>query len=71
LDNNTTLLSLIGDFSTYSLPTIWNSDTGLRVVSKFENTTFGSGIWYNGIFESGNFNGGIWYDGVFRGIWGI
>lgn len=70
-DNNTTLISLIGDFSTYSLPTIWNADTDLRIVSKFENTTFGSGTWYNGIFESGNFNGGIWYDGVFKGIWGI
>jgi hypothetical protein len=71
LDDNTTLISIIGDFSTYSLPTIWSSDTGLRVISKFKNATFSSGTWYNGLFESGKFNGGIWYDGVFKGIWGI
>ena len=70
-DNNTTSVSIIGDFSTYSLPTTWGTDTGLRVISKFENSKFRSGVWYNGIFESGEFTGGIWYDGVFKGIWGI
>lgn len=45
-------------------------DTTLRVVSKFSNSNWYSGVWYNGVYESGSFTGGIWYDGNFRGQWG-
>jgi len=44
-------------------------DTGLRVVSKFKNLNWKSGIWTNGIYETGLWEGGIWYNGVFSGIW--
>jgi len=46
------------------------SSTGLKLVSKFSNSFFNSGIWFNGVFESGSFNGGIWYNGNFSGEWG-
>ncbi len=45
-------------------------DTDLKLVSKFTNATWNTGIWFNGVFESGNFNGGIWYGGNFSGNWG-
>ena len=45
------------------------TDTGLRVVSKFKNLNWKSGIWTNGIYETGLWEGGIWYNGVFSGIW--
>jgi len=45
-------------------------DTGMRLVSKFTNSNWHSGVWYNGVFESGSFDGGIWYDGKFTGEWG-
>lgn len=45
-------------------------NTGLKVVSKFNNAIWKSGVWYNGIFEDGNFNGGLWYNGIFSGNWG-
>ena len=45
-------------------------ETGLRVVSKFNNALWKTGIWSNGIFENGKFETGIWYDGVFNGDWG-
>lgn len=45
-------------------------DTGMRLVSKFSNADWHSGVWYNGVYESGNFTGGIWYDGKFNGEWG-
>ena len=44
-------------------------DTGLRVVSKFKNLNWKSGIWTNGIYETGLWEGGIWYNGVFSGTW--
>ena len=45
------------------------TDTGLRVVSKFNNLNWKSGIWTNGIYETGLWEGGIWYNGVFSGTW--
>ena len=51
-------------------PIINGFDTGLRIVSKFVNTNWKTGIWTNGIFESGLFETGIWYDGIFKGTWG-
>jgi subtilisin-like proprotein convertase family protein len=45
-------------------------DTGLRVVSRFRNANWKTGIWTNGLFDSGLFEGGIWYNGVFKGTWG-
>ena len=45
-------------------------DTGLRVVSNFNNVNWKTGIWTNGIFESGLYETGIWYDGIFKGTWG-
>jgi len=45
------------------------TDTGLRVVSKFKNLNWKTGIWTNGIYETGLWEGGIWYNGVFSGIW--
>lgn len=45
-------------------------NTGLKIVSKFNNAIWKSGVWYNGIFEDGNFNGGLWYNGIFSGNWG-
>ena len=45
-------------------------NTGLKVVSKFNNAIWKSGVWYNGISEDGNFNGGLWYNGIFSGNWG-
>ena len=44
-------------------------DTGLRVVSEFNNSNWKSGIWSNGIFNGGLYEGGIWYDGIFNGKW--
>jgi len=40
-------------------------ETNLRVVSRFKNATWESGIWTNGIFETGLWKGGIWYNGIF------
>ena len=45
-------------------------DMGLRVVSKFKNVNWKSGIWTNGIYDNGIFEGGIWYNGIFNGDWG-
>jgi photosystem II stability/assembly factor-like uncharacterized protein/subtilisin-like proprotein convertase family protein len=45
-------------------------DTGLKVVSKFSNANWKTGIWTNGIFDEGIFESGIWYNGVFNGTWG-
>ena len=44
-------------------------DTKLRVVSRFRNCNWKSGIWTNGIYEEGLWEGGIWYNGVFEAIW--
>ena len=76
-NNNWTFLTLNYDLSSlgvtgyYAGTASYNIDTGIRLVSKFNNIDWSSGIWYNGIFESGNFYGGMWYNGVFNGNWGI
>lgn len=46
-------------------------DVGIRVVSKFGNCNWKSGIWTNGLFNSGLWEGGIWYNGVFgnNAVW--
>lgn len=44
-------------------------DTGLRVVSRFRNANWKSGIWSNGYFEDGIFEAGMWYNGIFNGTW--
>lgn len=59
-------LSLILPINTGDTPI----DTDLKIVSKFTNGIWNSGIWFNGVFESGNFNGGMWYNGNFSGTWG-
>lgn len=41
------------------------NNTGLKIVSHFQNSNWWSGIWNNGIFDSNTFYGGIWYKGVF------
>ena len=45
-------------------------DSGLRIVSRFNNANWKTGIWTNGIFNEGIFETGIWYNGVFNGTWG-
>ena len=46
------------------------SDSGIKCVSIFKDSTFNSGIWFNGVFDGGYYNGGMWYHGNFSGIWG-
>jgi len=50
-------------------PLLPGFDTTLKVVSKFRNCNWKSGIWTNGIFENGLWEGGIWYNGVFEATW--
>ena len=46
-------------------------DAGIRVVSRFDNCLWKSGIWTNGLFNTGLWQGGIWYNGVFgiNAVW--
>jgi hypothetical protein len=44
-------------------------NTGLRIVSRFKNLNWKSGIWTNGIYENGLWEGGIWYNGIFEATW--
>lgn len=44
-------------------------DLNLRVVSKFSDCNWKSGIWTNGIYKKGLWEGGIWYNGVFEATW--
>lgn len=44
-------------------------DLNLRVVSKFSNCNWKSGIWTNGIYKKGLWEGGIWYNGIFEATW--
>jgi hypothetical protein len=57
-------------FITYSLQYNNLGDLGVRVVGKFTEARWKSGLWYNGYFQGGQFDGGIWYNGVFDGDWG-
>jgi len=43
-----------------------DTETGLRVVSRFRGANWKSGIWTSGIYESGLWEGGIWYNGIFK-----
>ena len=45
-------------------------DTGLRVVGKFENAEWVSGVWTNGIFDYGSFKSGLWYNGILNADFG-
>jgi hypothetical protein len=68
----TTKLKLIYDLSSlgpFIIDHQFGIDLRLRVVSKFSNATWYSGLWYNGVFD-GTFYGGMWYNGVFQGEWG-
>jgi hypothetical protein len=44
-------------------------DTKLRLVSRFRQCNWKTGIWTNGIFEQGLWEGGIWYNGIFEADW--
>ena len=44
-------------------------DVKLRLVSRFREANWKTGIWTNGIFEKGLWEGGIWYNGVFEATW--
>ena len=66
LTNNTTKIYVDKPIP-YNVTTY--SDTGLRLVSKFRNCNWKSGIWTNGLYEKGLWEGGIWYNGVFSGTW--
>lgn len=54
----------------YTVDSNSDLDLGLRVVSKFYDVTWKTGVWTNGIFENGKFDSGIWYNGIFTGTWG-
>ena len=63
-------LSSLGVNSQIATQSYSNVETGLRVVSHFQDSYWKSGIWTNGIFDGGQFDSGIWYNGVFDGNWG-
>lgn len=65
-----TIIQISGNFSHFGVVNNWNIDTKLRLVSRFKNTIWRSGAWYNGIFQSGEFLGGVWYNGIFLADWG-
>jgi hypothetical protein len=67
--NNTTIIYVNMSNVLSGPSTSHNIDTGLRVVSKFKNINWKSGIWTNGLFEDGLWEGGIWYNGIFSGTW--
>jgi len=67
--NKRTILYVDTKLSTLGSSVTPAVDTGLRVVSRFRNLNWKSGIWTNGIYDSGLWEGGIWYNGVFSGTW--
>ena len=70
--NQNTTLTLVYDLGTlgpFLIDAQFGVDLRLRVVSKFSNANWYSGLWYNGVFN-GNFYGGMWYAGSFNGTWG-
>lgn len=69
LDNNTTIINVDRDLSIIGSGVVSPINTGLRVVSRFKNLNWKSGIWTNGLYDSGLWEGGIWYNGIFSGIW--
>ena len=60
---------IIIEYAIEKIP-ITGSVSNLRCVSNFDNSTWNSGLWYNGVFKDGIFNGGLWYNGYFQGTWG-
>ena len=62
--NKTTNVYINLNSTYYHLSSI-DVETNIRVVSRFKNVTWESGIWTNGIFETGLWKGGIWYNGIF------
>ena len=71
-DNKTTIIyfdSGISDSTYYDddnySQTLDGVETKMRVISRFRNADWRSGIWTNGIFDTGYWQGGIWYDGTF------
>ena len=73
LNNKLTYLIVNYNLSSLNIPTssTYSVETGLRVVSYYKDSHWGSGIWTNGIFDGGQFDSGIWYNGVFlSGNWG-
>lgn len=66
LSNNTTKI-YVDRYIPYNVTP--SSNTGLRLVSKFRNCNWKSGVWTNGIYDKGLWEGGIWYNGVFNATW--
>lgn len=70
LDNKTTKIYFDSDSLYYYDDDAYVNNRGgvetkMRIVSRFRNADWRSGIWTNGIFETGYWQGGIWYDGTF------
>lgn len=72
LNYNLSTLGVVEPYAskTYSVAENPDLDLGLRVVSKFTDVTWKSGLWTNGIFSNGQYDSGIWYNGIFDGTWG-
>lgn len=69
IDSITKRTKLFIDFNSSTLPSIIEFETNLRVVSRFRNSTWKSGLWTNGYFESGLWEGGLFYNGLFEAKW--
>ena len=67
--NERTIIYVNRNLSAIGSAVISPVNTGLRVVSRFKNLNWKSGIWTNGIFENGLWEGGIWYNGIFEATW--
>lgn len=66
ISNNTTKIYVDKPIPYDVLPI---SNTDLKLVSRFRNCNWKSGIWTNGLYENGLWEGGIWYNGVFNATW--
>ena len=64
--NNTTKVYVNKNITDIVGPTY---SVGIRVVSRFRNCNWKSGVWFNGIYENGLWEGGIWYNGLFDATW--
>ena len=67
--NERTIIYVNRNLSAIGLAATSPVNTGLRIVSRFKNLNWKSGIWTNGIFENGLWEGGIWYNGIFEATW--
>ena len=67
--NETTIIYVNRNLSAIGSAVTSPVNTGLRIVSRFKNLNWKSGIWTNGIFENGLWEGGIWYNGIFEATW--